>query len=91
MFYRFFKKYLSAIVLFAALLGSMHHHNDLQVHSDCKICVIHAKLLNADTPSEPHYLSTLEIQTQQIVYTPFVFHSNQQHATLHPRAPPQHS
>jgi len=91
MLYRFFKKYLSSIVLFAALLGSMHHHHDLKVHSDCKICVIHAKLLNTDTPSDPVYLSKLTIYKEAIRSELFVVHKSRLNCTLHPRAPPSFS
>ncbi len=63
----FLRKYFSIIFLVATLLGSMHHHNDLKQHNDCKICTIKASMANADTPVDVVYLSELEIFHEAIV------------------------
>jgi len=91
MLYRFFKRYLSAIFLFGVLLGSMHHHEDLKLHSDCKICIVHSHITNADTPEEPVYITQLNIYTEIIPDQLFSLQQNSISSTLQARAPPSFS
>jgi len=88
MLYRFFKKYLSTIFLFSILLGSMHHHNDLKLHSDCKVCVVHSHLLTADVPSETLYLTQLDLFNDSFLLPYSIYNQRKIHTTLHSRAPP---
>ena len=65
--YNFLKKYLSILFLASTLLGSMHHHNDLKQHNDCKICTIKASMSNADTPVDVLYVTQLDIFHEAII------------------------
>jgi hypothetical protein len=88
MLQKFAKKYLAIIFLFASLMGSMHHHKDMQVHSDCKICVVHARIANADTPVDVCYVTPLTIYSESILTSLFTPHQQENISTLHARAPP---
>jgi len=88
MIHTFFRKYLSTIFLFATLMESMHHHKDMQVHSDCKICVVHARIANADTPVDVCYVTSLTIYSESILTSLFTPHQQENISTLHARAPP---
>ncbi len=51
MIMRLFRKYLVFLFMLASLLGALHHHDDLNAHPDCQICVIKANLAGADLPA----------------------------------------
>ncbi|WP_297483572.1 hypothetical protein [Sulfurimonas sp.] len=87
----FLRKYFSIIFLVATLLGSMHHHNDLKQHNDCKICIIHASMANADTPVDIIYVSQLDIFHEAIIKQLVSFHSTEFINPLNARAPPHFS
>ncbi len=85
---RFFKKYLSIIFVLSSLLGVLHHHNDLQQHNDCKICVLQASIANADTPVDVVYVSQLHLQSEAILTKLTNLHSKKSTTFLFARAPP---
>jgi len=88
MIHTFFRKYLSTIFLFATLMGSMHHHKDMQVHSDCKICVVHANIIHGNTSDTPFYLGDYQLYSEAI-FTPLKsLHVNIYTTTFNSRAPP---
>jgi len=41
-------KIVAAALLVSTLLGALHHHSDLKVHSDCNICTLQANMGAAD-------------------------------------------
>ncbi|NPA59052.1 MAG: hypothetical protein GXO30_01090 [Epsilonproteobacteria bacterium] len=63
----FIKRYFSIIFIIATIVASFHHHNDLKVHPECKICTINSSMIDADTPIKVTYLQELEITTELIV------------------------
>ena len=86
---RFIHKYISIIFLLASLMGALHHHNDLQKHSDCQICTIQSNIVDIDTPTEILYLTkillTADVTLTSIPQFVTLHIENQQHS----RAPPQ--
>ena len=60
-------KFISIIFVFATMLASSHHHDDLQSHIDCQICTIENTLSHADTPIEPVYLSDISLSNTSIL------------------------
>ena len=81
------KKYFSIVLLLSAFLSTTHHHNDLQTHSDCKICVLQSNIVDADTPTPTNYLSNIELHYQNIAfYTPS--YARCERSFSHIRAPP---
>jgi len=84
----FLQKYFSIIFLVASLLGSMHYHNDLQQHNDCKICTIQASMAHADTVVYVSYVSHLDIFHEAIIKQPVSFYSTEFINPLNARAPP---
>jgi len=85
---RFLRKYLSIVFVIATLLGSMHHHNDLKQHNDCKICTIQSNIANADTPVERLYLTQLDIFSESILTQLISIQTAQVNSSLYARAPP---
>jgi len=63
----FLKRYFSIIFIIATLMSVFHHHNDLKLHSDCKICVVSSSIMNADTPVKVSYITKLNITTEPII------------------------
>ncbi len=87
--YKYLKQYFSIVFLLASLFGALHHHNDLQKHSDCQICTIQSNIVDADTPAETFYLTELSLVSDVIVaQSPefFTLYTQNQH---HSRAPPK--
>jgi len=50
-------KYISIIFLIATFMSSMHYHNDMHEHNDCKICTVQHNVADIDTPTDVNYLS----------------------------------
>ena len=88
---RFLKKYLSIVFILALFVGSFHHHDDTIAHDDCQICTIHSNLLNADLPTEVHYLTQIEIRPEAIQTNLLNLHLDTTTKLLHARAPPSFS
>jgi len=86
---RLLHRYISIIFLLASLLGALHHHNDLQKHSDCQICTIQSNIVDTDTPTETLYLTELLLSSDATITT--LSHSiTLDKANLyHSRAPPK--
>jgi len=81
------KKYFSILFIVATILASMHHHNDLQTHSDCKVCMLQSNLFNSDTPEDVSYLTLFAFHSEAVVSL-FPLYSVTLLSTLHARAPP---
>ena len=50
-------KYISIIFVIATFMGSFHHHDDLQEHSNCQICIVSHNVADIDTPTDVSYLT----------------------------------
>lgn len=46
-------KIAAAVLLLSTLLGALHHHSDLKVHSDCNVCTLQANMGAADICTAP--------------------------------------
>ena len=82
------RKYFSIVFLFAIFLSTTHHHNDLKLHNDCKICILQSNITNADTPPPTSYLVDITIISEQISTYFTLFYNQSFYSTLHSRAPP---
>ena len=88
---RWLRKYFATVFVLATLMGVFHHHGDLQVHEDCKICVVQLNLANGDTPQEVKYLTLLDIRPTRVeTFTQTLYHFSAS-SSLYARAPPQYS
>ena len=87
--FKFAQKYLSIVFLLASLMGSMHHHNDLQEHNDCQICTISSSIADADTPVDVKYLTLLCLQSEVTLSQLPEFFKQHIPSQFHSRAPPK--
>jgi len=69
-------------------MGSFHHHNTLQDHDSCKICIVQHNLLSGDNSNETLYLTTLEINSEATISINFQVHKTLNSLQLKARAPP---
>jgi hypothetical protein len=90
MLLKLIKKYFSIVFLLSAFLSVTHHHNDLQTHSDCKICVLQSNVVNADTPIITNYLPNIELHYQKIIFLTQSYTEYKRNFS-HIRAPPSFS
>ena len=81
-------KFISIIFVFATLMASSHHHNDLQSHIDCQICTIENTLSLADTPIDVFYLTELYIINEAIIGFLDDILLQKEHHYFSARAPP---
>ena len=81
-------KFISIIFVFATLLVSTHHHDDLQSHTDCQICTIENTLSLADTPVDVFYLCELYLFNEAIVGFLDDIVIQKEHSNFSARAPP---
>ncbi len=85
---RWIKKYFSIVFVLAMFVGVLHHHDTLQVHNDCQICVIQSNIVDIDTPIQSTYLTDIELKS----YSPLTEFKNLQnykkYQKLQARAPP---
>jgi len=58
--FKVLKRYLGIVYLISIFLTVTHHHNDLNIHNDCKICILQSDITNSDTP--PTYTSLVDIE-----------------------------
>ena len=91
MIQKWIRHYFSIVFIVATLMGSMHHHNDLQVHEDCQICTIVQNLSVSDTPTKVLYLSSIEKCCEVVLTNRQELHSVETFSSLNARAPPIHS
>ncbi|SFV52837.1 hypothetical protein MNB_SM-6-346 [hydrothermal vent metagenome] len=88
---KWLRKYFSIVFVFAMLLGSMHHHNDLKQHNDCQICTIQSNLSHADTPVDTLYIQDIILQAQTPITALSNLIASAAQIRLTARAPPQFS
>ena len=88
---KLFKKYFSFIFLISIFLTSLHHHNDLKTHTDCKICVLQSNTKNVDTPPQHTYLSNIVVVYNEIYVDKTTTYHKAIINPLHTRAPPSFS
>ena len=81
-------RYISIIVILASFMGSIHHHNDLKQHNDCKICTIQHNVSDIDTPIDVNYLTLLSIVSEATLSTLSSFQLEKQDFSFSARAPP---
>ncbi|MDD2852381.1 MAG: hypothetical protein PHY09_10865 [Desulfuromonadaceae bacterium] len=84
---RFTALTLSGMMIVAVLLGSFHHHDDLDDHPDCSICAV-AHHQPSCVAISPAYIPPVRIALS-VDYTPYTarFHSTAA-ITSQSRAPP---
>lgn len=46
-------KIAAVVLLLSTLLGALHHHGDLKMHSDCNICTLQTNMGAADICTAP--------------------------------------
>ncbi len=85
---KFIQKYFAIIFLLASFTSSMHHHDDLLQHDDCKVCVVQSNIFNADLPSDATYLSQIDIKSEGIITKLSSLHLDILPNEYHSRAPP---
>lgn len=83
-----FRNLFSIVFVVATLLSSLHHHKDLQSHSDCKICTLQYDLSSGDIPSETVSISDIEPFSEAILSTLNSFEKRSAQTSLNSRAPP---
>ena len=69
-------------------MGSMHHHNDMQSHSDCQICTIQNNVTDIDTPSDVNYLVLFSTISEATLSSLENLQTEKKHFTFSARAPP---
>lgn len=86
---RFVKQHLVILFILANFMSASHHHEDLQAHADCQICVIQSNVADADAPADALYLTKLCAVHEKIDTK--LKHQIQlkEQNTLHARAPPK--
>ena len=89
MIYKITKKYISIIFLLATFVSTFHHHDDLQIHSDCQICTIQNSIADGDTPIQPHYFTIFAIPSEVTLCKLQNFIVIDTSNRLRARAPPQ--
>jgi len=81
-------QYISIIFIIATFMGSLHHHNDMQEHNDCKVCTIQHNIVDIDTPVTVNYVQLFTIASA----TPLINLQNSLEKnlnfSLNARAPP---
>ena len=85
---KLFKKYFSVIFLISIFFTSLHHHNDLKTHTDCKICILQSNTKNIDTPPQHTYLSDIVVVYTDIYVDKTTTYLKAIINPLHTRAPP---
>jgi hypothetical protein len=83
--------YISFIFIIATLLGVMHHHNDLQEHQDCKVCVVQSDIFNADIPVDTIYVQNLFFNKKDYIDFSLSLSNKKTHTYAQVRAPPINS
>ena len=86
--YQILKFFFSIIFLISIFLTITHHHTDLKVHNDCKICILQSNILNVDTFAKTNYLSYIVVISEAILFTPIIIDNQKIKNQLHSRAPP---
>ena len=81
-------KYISIIFIVATFMGSMHHHNDMQEHSDCQICTIQHNVEDIDTPTDVSYLTLFAIISEATLSSLQKLLTHKKHLCFSARAPP---
>ena len=85
---RLISKFISIIFIFATMMVSLHHHDDLQAHTDCQICTIENTLSLADVPLDVFYLCELYLVNEAIVSFLDDIIIQTEHYNFTARAPP---
>ena len=79
--------FMSVLMLVALLLGSFHHHDDLDDHPDCSICAVtHHQVADSTIPL-PYTIPTPIISRVIFIFTVVLIASSAPH-TYSGRAPP---
>ena len=81
-------RYLSFIVIVTLSLGFFHHHNDIQDHNDCDICVLQQNITDIDTPIDVNYLTLFSIPSEATITSLQSLQTQEYHSTFSARAPP---
>lgn len=67
-------RHLLIVVYFiASFMGAIHIHKDGQIHSECKVCIVHKNLHANTPPTSIDYVGFLECFYQAILFKPTPF------------------
>lgn len=85
---KFLVKYLSIIFILASMMGSLHHHNDMQVDNDCQICTISHNVIDIDTPTDLNYFTLLSKISEAPISSLKSLQIQEKQLSFSARAPP---
>ncbi len=86
---KWLRKYFSIVFVVATLLSVLHHHDDIEVHNDCQICVVQSNIVNGDIPETVEYFTDLQLKSEAILAFFEDLYSRQNFIKLQARAPPR--
>jgi hypothetical protein len=86
--FKTFKRYIGIFYFLSIFLSLTHHHNDLKLHNDCKICILQSDILNSNTPPQTIFLSNIGNFQEEIVADVDIALIQKIKTSLHQRAPP---
>jgi len=81
-------KYISIIFVISTFMSSFHHHNDLQEHNNCQICIVQSNIADIDTPTDVTYLTLFSTPSEATLVNLQNLQTQKQHLTSTARAPP---
>jgi hypothetical protein len=84
-------RYISIIFAIATLMGSMHHHDDMRTHTDCKVCMVQQNIVDIDTPIEIDYLTLFSRVSESTLVNLQILHIQKVNLAFSARAPPFYS
>ncbi len=88
---KWIRNYFSIVFVFATLVGVLHHHEDLQVHNDCQICIVQSNIVDGDIPTPNICFANLNIQSEAVITRFQNLHIHEKSQILQARAPPKTS
>jgi hypothetical protein len=86
---RWIRKYFSIVFILATLLGVMHHHDTLQVHNDCQICIVQSNIVDGDIPTPSLCFADLDIKSEALITEFQNLYNHKKFQKFHSRAPPK--
>jgi len=81
-------KFINIIFVLATFLSALHHHNDLQEHNDCQVCIISYNITDIDTPVDVYYITLFSTISEATIATLEKLQTQKKHFTFGARAPP---
>ncbi len=81
-------QYLTIVFVIATFMGSLHHHNDFKIHTDCQVCTLQHNVTDIDTPSDVNYVALFSIKSESTLLPLTDLQTQQTCTTFSARAPP---